>query len=176
MIPSAVLDTNAAAAFQSARNLRKIMSGEEIEGLDRVTALETFQNNFGLFLANSRALSEVMYGVGNALRLFDVRNRLQFGDARTLFGNFNQQLASFGGTEAFANQLADKTKAAREEFEQHYGPLLDKIRKGEEWDEFLSFSGREERLTDTNIEQVPCAPAFVSGISGVTHKNDSGFN
>jgi len=47
---------------------------------------------------------------------------------------------------------------------------------GEEWDEFLSFSGREERLTDTNIEQVPCAPAFVSGISGVTHKNDSGFN
>ncbi len=47
---------------------------------------------------------------------------------------------------------------------------------GEEWGEFLSFSGREERLTDTNIEQVPCAPAFVSGISGVTHKNDSGFN
>lgn len=135
MTPSAVLDTNAAAAFQSARNLRKIMSGEEIEGLDRVTALETFQNNFGLFLANSRALSEVMYGVGNALRLFSVRNRLQFGDARTLFGNFNQQLASFGGPEAFANQLADKTKAAREEFEQHYGPLLDKIRKGEELDQ-----------------------------------------
>jgi len=47
---------------------------------------------------------------------------------------------------------------------------------GEEWDEFLSFSAREERLTDPNIEQVPCAPAFVSGISGVTHKNDSGFN
>ena len=47
---------------------------------------------------------------------------------------------------------------------------------GEEWDEFLSISAREERLTDTNIEQVPCAPAFVSGISGVTHKNDSGFN
>jgi hypothetical protein len=46
---------------------------------------------------------------------------------------------------------------------------------GEEWDEFLSFSAREERLTDPNIEQVPCAPAFVSGVSGVTHKNDSGF-
>ncbi len=47
---------------------------------------------------------------------------------------------------------------------------------GEQWDEFLSFSGREERLEDINIEQVPTAPAFISGVSGVTHKNDSGFN
>lgn len=47
---------------------------------------------------------------------------------------------------------------------------------GEEWDEFLSLSGREERLKDPNIEQVPFAPAFVSGIAGKTHKNDSGFN
>lgn len=47
---------------------------------------------------------------------------------------------------------------------------------GDEWDEFLSFSGREERLKDPNIEQVPCAPAFVSGVAGKTHKNDSGFN
>lgn len=47
---------------------------------------------------------------------------------------------------------------------------------GEEWDEFLSFSGREERLKDPNIEQVPVAPAFISGIAGITHKNDSGFN
>ena len=49
------------------------------------------------------------------------------------------------------------------------------IETGEEWDEFLSFSGREERLKDPNIQQVPNAPAFVSGIAGVTHKNDSGF-
>ena len=47
---------------------------------------------------------------------------------------------------------------------------------GEQWDEFLAFSGREERLEDINIEQVPTAPAFISGVSGVTHKNDSGFN
>lgn len=47
---------------------------------------------------------------------------------------------------------------------------------GEEWDEFLSFSGREERLVDINVEQVLTAPAFISGVSGVTHKNDSGFN
>ena len=47
---------------------------------------------------------------------------------------------------------------------------------GEEWDEFLSFAGREERLVDINVEQVLTAPAFISGVSGVTHKNDSGFN
>jgi hypothetical protein len=47
---------------------------------------------------------------------------------------------------------------------------------GQEWDEFLSFSGREARLEDPNITQVPCAPAIISGVSGITHKNDSGFN
>lgn len=47
---------------------------------------------------------------------------------------------------------------------------------GEEWDEFLSFAGRETRLQDSNIEQVPCAPNFVSGVSGITHKTDGGFN
>jgi hypothetical protein len=46
---------------------------------------------------------------------------------------------------------------------------------GEEWEEFLSFSGREEKLKDSNIEQVITAPAIISGIAGVTHKNDSGF-
>ena len=47
---------------------------------------------------------------------------------------------------------------------------------GDEWDEFLSFSGREERLKDSNVEQVPCAPVIISGVAGITHKNDSGFN
>ncbi len=46
---------------------------------------------------------------------------------------------------------------------------------GEEWEEFLSLSGREEKLKDSNIEQVITAPAIISGIAGVTHKNDSGF-
>ena len=46
---------------------------------------------------------------------------------------------------------------------------------GEQWEEFLSFSGKEERLSDPNIEQVVGAPAIISGIAGVTHKNDSGF-
>lgn len=47
---------------------------------------------------------------------------------------------------------------------------------GDEWDEFLSLSGREDRLKDPNVEQVPTVPTFISGVSGVTHKNDSGFN
>jgi hypothetical protein len=47
---------------------------------------------------------------------------------------------------------------------------------GEEWDEFLSFAARETLLEDPNIQQVPCAPAIISGVRGITHKNDSGFN
>lgn len=46
---------------------------------------------------------------------------------------------------------------------------------GETWEQFLSFSEREELLEDPNIEQVISAPALISGIAGVTHKNDSGF-
>ena len=46
---------------------------------------------------------------------------------------------------------------------------------GEQWEELLSFSAREELLKDPNIEQVITAPAIISGIAGVTHKNDSGF-
>lgn len=46
---------------------------------------------------------------------------------------------------------------------------------GETFEQFLSFSGREELLKDPNIEQVISAPALISGIAGVTHKNDSGF-
>lgn len=47
---------------------------------------------------------------------------------------------------------------------------------GDEWEEMLTLAGREERLKDDNIEQVVTAPMIISGISGVTHKNDSGFN
>lgn len=37
-------------------------------------------------------------------------------------------------------------------------------------------SAYDELVKDPNIVQVIYAPAFVSGIAGVTHKNDSGFN
>jgi hypothetical protein len=42
----------------------------------------------------------------------------------------------------------------------------------EEWEERLSFSEREEKLKDPNIEQIPGAPAIVSGTKT---KPDSGF-
>ena len=50
------------------------------------------------------------------------------------------------------------------------------IKTGETWEEFLSISAREEYLkTNPHIQPVIGAPALISGIAGVTHKNDSGF-
>lgn len=48
---------------------------------------------------------------------------------------------------------------------------------GETWEEFLSISGKDEYLVaNPHTEIVIGAPAFISGIAGVTHKTDSGFN
>lgn len=47
---------------------------------------------------------------------------------------------------------------------------------GEAWEELCSMSRREEILQDPDIQQAVTAPAIISGIAGVTHKNDSGFN
>ena len=47
---------------------------------------------------------------------------------------------------------------------------------GEVWEEFLSMSAKDEYLAENpHAELVIGAPALVSGISGVTHKNDGGF-
>jgi hypothetical protein len=47
---------------------------------------------------------------------------------------------------------------------------------GETWEEFLSMSAKEEYLAENpHAELVIGAPAFISGIAGVTHKNDDGF-
>lgn len=46
----------------------------------------------------------------------------------------------------------------------------------EPFDEFWSYESHKQFLADNpDIKQVFHAPAIVSGISGVTHKNDSGF-
>lgn len=46
----------------------------------------------------------------------------------------------------------------------------------EVWEEFWSISSHMKFLEDNpNITQVPCAPSIISGVAGVTHKNDSGF-
>lgn len=42
---------------------------------------------------------------------------------------------------------------------------------------FMSYTERTELLeAHPELEPVVTAPALVSGISGITHKNDSGFN
>lgn len=46
----------------------------------------------------------------------------------------------------------------------------------EPFDEFWSYESHKQFLADNpDIKQVIHAPAIVSGISGITHKNDSGF-
>ena len=43
-------------------------------------------------------------------------------------------------------------------------------------EEFLSISGKDQFLKENpQLELVIGAPALISGIAGVTHKNDSGF-
>lgn len=47
----------------------------------------------------------------------------------------------------------------------------------ETWDELWSYDSHKQFLSDNpDIQQRFHAPNFVSGIAGVTHKNDSGFN
>lgn len=48
---------------------------------------------------------------------------------------------------------------------------------GDVWEEFMSYTQRQAYLEENpDIEPVITAPAIVSGIAGITHKNDSGFN
>ncbi len=45
------------------------------------------------------------------------------------------------------------------------------------WDELWSYDTHRQFLSDNpDIQQKFNAPNFISGIAGVTHKNDSGFN
>jgi len=48
---------------------------------------------------------------------------------------------------------------------------------GEVFEEFFNYQQKIEFLeANPDIEEIIGAPNFVSGIAGVTHKNDSGFN
>lgn len=45
------------------------------------------------------------------------------------------------------------------------------------FESFMSYTERAELLeAHPELEPVVTAPALISGISGITHKNDSGFN
>lgn len=44
------------------------------------------------------------------------------------------------------------------------------------WEDFMSISSMESFLEqNTHVQQIIYAPAVISGVSGMTHKNDSGF-
>lgn len=47
---------------------------------------------------------------------------------------------------------------------------------GETWDELWSYDTHKKFLEDNpHIQQNYYAPAMISGVAGVTHKNDAGF-
>lgn len=47
---------------------------------------------------------------------------------------------------------------------------------GDVWEELWSYDTHKQFLADNPyIEQIIHAPNFVSGVAGITHKNDSGF-
>jgi hypothetical protein len=48
---------------------------------------------------------------------------------------------------------------------------------GEVFEEFFNYQQKIDFLeANPDIEEIIGAPNFISGIAGVTHKNDSGFN
>jgi len=150
MVPVSMLDDSAATALRDARDLRRILQGEDVEGLDRVTALSNAADSYQVLMANAKAINELFYGVGNALRLFDRRNRLGFSSKapQELFSEFNQQLASFGDSDEFADSISKAAQNAKEEMDQTIGQFFNKVKAGEELtdEEFEGFENLIEKL------------------------------
>ena len=134
MVTTAMLDDSAAAALRDARNLRRILQGQEVEGLDRAVALANAAESYEVLMGNTKAVSELFYGVGNALRLFDRRVRPDFSstDPKELFSEFNEQLAAMGDSSQFADSLSSAAKNAKEEMDQTIGQFFNKVKAGEE--------------------------------------------
>lgn len=153
IVPVATLDSSATQTLAAARDLRKILGGEEIEGLDRITALEEFAVQYQLFTLNAKALNELFNGVGNALRLFSRKARLEFDirDPNVLFSELNQQLSKLGTQADVAENLSKKAKEAKAEFEARMGEFFEKVKKGEDLtDEELSgFENLVEKVYQT---------------------------
>lgn len=150
IVPVAMLDDSAAAALRDARNLRRVIQGEDVEGLDRVAALANAADSYQVLMANAKAMNSLFYGVGNALRLFDRRTRLGFAtqDPKALFSELNQQLASFGDSSEFADAAAKAAQDAKEEMDQNIGQFFNKVKAGEDLtdEEFEGFENLIEKL------------------------------
>lgn len=134
MEPQAMMDDSAQAALKSARDLRRILKGQEVDGLDRTTALVNFKDNFTVLIANAKALKALFEGFGNGLRLFDRRNRLRFSttDPKELFSEANRQLASFGDSADFAEDVSKAAREAKAELNNTFGNFFKKIESGED--------------------------------------------
>ena len=134
MVPTAMLDDSAMSTMRSIRNIREITSGGEVGGLTREGALANFVENYSVLMANTKAVSELFYGVGNALRQFDQRNRLGFStaDPQALFSRFNEELATLGDSTEFADSLSKAAQSAGEEMDQTIGQFFKKVKNGED--------------------------------------------
>jgi hypothetical protein len=134
MVPTAMLDDSAMSTMLSIRNIREITNGGEVGGLTREGALANFVENYSVLMANVKAVSEQFYGVGNALRQFDKRNRLGFStkDPKALFSRVNEELANLGDSTEFADSLSKAAQSAAEEMDQTIGQFFKKVKNGED--------------------------------------------
>jgi hypothetical protein len=134
IVPVGVIDDITISTMRSIRNIREITRGGEVGGLTREGAYANFADNYKELMAGTRALSELFYGVGNALRLFDKRNRLGFSttDPKELFSRFNEELATLGDSTEFADSLSKAAQGAAEEMDQTIGQFFKKVKNGED--------------------------------------------
>jgi hypothetical protein len=133
MVPTAMLDDSAMSTMRSIRDIREITGGGEVGGLTREGALANFVENYSVLMANTKAVSELFYGVGNALRQFDKRNVLVFNkDPKELFSRFNEELATLGDSTEFADSLSKAAQSAAEEMDETIGQFFKKVKNGED--------------------------------------------
>jgi hypothetical protein len=134
MVPVAVIDDITMATMRSVRNIREITKGGEVGGLTREGAYANFAEHYKELMAGTRALNELFYGVGNALRQFDQRNVLKFStkSPEELFSRFNEELATLGDSTEFADSLSQAARSAGEEMDQTIGQFFKKVKNGED--------------------------------------------
>jgi len=135
MTTTALLDESARQALANARDLRRILNGTEVEGLDKVTALSNFASSYEELQAGMVAVTRLMNGFGNGLRLFDARNRLnptmlEELTAGELTEQFAAQVNKLGGPEGFAEILSKSAKKAKVDMDATVGTFLKKVKEG----------------------------------------------
>ncbi len=100
--------------------------------------------------SNVKAISAQFEGFGNALRLFDRRNRLQFStkSPKELFSEANRQLASFGDSEDFAEGMSVAAREAQVELDGTIGNFFKKVESGEDLTDVAAWKKTNIQLYD----------------------------